>query len=112
MEVFSKYSTCGGTKESRSRSCAVKICCGVGLKVLNACENEKMTTLEIQQRAQRLAAEIRRETGEKRLAHRPEFSRLLSSLRILGQPVPRALLQLDAELSDEEVERQFDNIPI
>lgn len=71
-----------------------------------------MTTIEIQRRAQKLAEQIRAESGERRLAYRPEFSRLLSSLRILGQPVPRALQQLDAELCEEEVERRFDNLPI
>lgn len=71
-----------------------------------------MTGREIQHRAQKLAEEIRAAKGEARLAHRPEFSRLLSSLRILGQPVPRSLHQLDMELGEEEVESRFDNMPI
>ncbi len=71
-----------------------------------------MTVSEIQHRAQKLAEEIRASKGEKRLAHRPEFSRLLSSLRILGQPVPRNLQQLDIALGEEEVESRFDNMPV
>ena len=73
---------------------------------------ERMTTSEILQRAEQLAAKIRQHQGEQRLSFRPEFSRLLSRLRVEGIPVSRSFRQLDEELCEQEVESQFDNMPV
>ena len=73
---------------------------------------ERMTHTEILQRAEQLAAQIRQHTGEARLSFHPEFSRLLSRLRIEGVPVSRSFRQLDEELCEQEVESQFDNMPV
>lgn len=71
-----------------------------------------MTSSEMLQRATQLASEIREGGQQDRLALHPELSRLLNALRATGEAVPRVLLQLDAELNEEEVEQQFDNMPV
>ncbi|MEP4038397.1 MULTISPECIES: hypothetical protein [unclassified Pseudophaeobacter] len=63
-------------------------------------------------KAETLAEKIRQEPAEARLALRPAFLHLLSELRIEGITIPRRLHQLDVELSDEETESQFDNMPV
>ena len=62
--------------------------------------------------AEEMAKTIRQQSAQDRLALRPEFSRLLSNLRIEGVSVPRHLQQLDTDLSEEEAETQFDNMPV
>ncbi|MFC4215442.1 hypothetical protein ACFP4H_02650 [Pseudophaeobacter arcticus] len=62
--------------------------------------------------AEEMAKTIRQQPPQDRLALRPEFSRLLSNLRIEGVSVPRHLQQLDTDLSEEEAETQFDNMPV
>lgn len=63
-------------------------------------------------RAENLAEEIRQAPAAERLKLRPEFVHLLSDLRVEGTSVPRRLHQLDIELSEEEAESQFDNMPV
>lgn len=63
-------------------------------------------------KAETLAEKIRQEPAEARLAQRPAFLHLLSELRSEGITIPRRLHQLDVELSDEETESQFDNMPV
>lgn len=67
---------------------------------------------ELLSRAEELAEKIRQEPAEMRLKLRPEFVHLLSDLRIAGVSIPRRLHQLDVELSEEEAESQFDNMPV
>ncbi|WP_417713224.1 hypothetical protein [Pseudophaeobacter arcticus] len=62
--------------------------------------------------AEEMAKTIRQQPAQDRLHLRPEFSRLLSNLRIEGVSVPRHLQQLDTDLSEEEAETQFDNMPV
>ena len=67
---------------------------------------------ELLNRAEKLAERIRQESAEGRLKLRSEYARLISDLRIEGVTVPRRLHQLDVDLSEEEAENQFDNMPV
>lgn len=71
-----------------------------------------MTGLDLHQRAQKLAEEIRAATGEARLSNQADFSKLLEEMHLAGQEVPRALKQLELDLCEEAVERRFDNMPV
>lgn len=59
-----------------------------------------------------MAEKIHQQPAEARLAMRPEFSRLLSDLRIEGISVPRYLQQLETDLSEQDAENLFDNMPV
>lgn len=67
---------------------------------------------ELLNRAEKLAERIRQESAEGRLKLRSEYARLMSDLRSEGVTVPRRLHQLDVDLSEEEAENQFDNMPV
>lgn len=71
-----------------------------------------MMTSNVLSKAEQLAEKIRLEPVETRLGLRPEFARLLSALRIEGTSIPRRLQHLENELTQEEAERQFDNLPV
>ncbi|OIQ37974.1 MAG: hypothetical protein BM558_12465 [Roseobacter sp. MedPE-SW] len=71
-----------------------------------------MSNSELLNKAEQLANEIRQGPAESRLSLRPKFEHLLSDLRGEGISVPRRLQQLDAELTEEAAERQFDNMPV
>ncbi|MEQ9695510.1 hypothetical protein [Shimia sp. SDUM112013] len=71
-----------------------------------------MNIEELITQATELEAKISDATGDARYDLHQKLHRTLENIRLHGGKVPAHLRNLDLELIDEEVEDQFDNMPI
>lgn len=62
--------------------------------------------------AEDLELKIAQCSGDQRLALQPKLSETIQKMSENGETIPRRLARLEASLSDEAVEAQFDNMPI
>lgn len=60
----------------------------------------------------RLIGLISEATGEERYGLHQDLHRVIENLRVSGSRVPGRFRDLDHELLEEEIEDQFDNLPV
>lgn len=71
-----------------------------------------MMTTKLIERACDLEQQIRLAPESERLALQPEFNRVLSRIKEAGAAIPGHLRRTEQVLLDEQIERQFDNMPV
>lgn len=71
-----------------------------------------MTDQDLTKTAELLEHQIESADAEDRLKLQPEFSRVLERLTAERKKVPSRLRRLEAALTDEAVEAQFNNMPV
>ena len=62
--------------------------------------------------AEGMIAAINESTGDDRVALHAKYHAILERIRFSGHRVPQHLRDIDLELTDEEVEDGFDNMPV
>lgn len=71
-----------------------------------------MKTDDLLAQAHELEKKIEAAEGEARVALHARLHRILDDIRLHGGEVPAHMRDLDLELTDEEVEDSFDNMPV
>ncbi|SFL39419.1 hypothetical protein [Shimia haliotis] len=67
---------------------------------------------ELVQTGDRLIAEIATSEGKQRYQLHQDLHRVIENIRMHGDRVPRRFRDIDLELLEEEIEDQFDNMPV
>lgn len=71
-----------------------------------------MTRQKLVSEAEALEQKLAGACANRRLELQPQFSKVIARLTDEGHQVPQRLRRLDAALTQEAVEAQFDNMPI
>lgn len=71
-----------------------------------------MTLEDLQSKAKALEAKLADAKDEERVLLHQQLHRVLAAIKAQGGRVPEGLRLLDTQLTDEEVENAFDNMPV